>query len=79
MSALYMSMSANEGELEIEDDLAKGKSCTVTSDSYFEVNVLIEICLVQPRRSSANSSLRSHPSQRRTSFLRKTSDILTLE
>lgn len=26
MSALYMSMSANEGEMEIEDDLAKGKS-----------------------------------------------------
>lgn len=25
MSALYMSMSANEGEMEIEDDLAKGK------------------------------------------------------
>lgn len=24
MSALYMSMSANEGEMEIEDDLAKG-------------------------------------------------------
>lgn len=25
MSALYMSMSANEGEMQIEDDLAKGK------------------------------------------------------
>ena len=24
MSALYMSMSANEGDLQIEDDLAKG-------------------------------------------------------
>lgn len=24
MSALYMSMSANEGEMQIEDDLAKG-------------------------------------------------------
>lgn len=29
MSALYMSMSANETELEIEDDLAKGK-CSAT-------------------------------------------------
>lgn len=26
MSALYMSMSANEGEMQIEDDLARGKS-----------------------------------------------------
>jgi Ras GTPase-activating-like protein IQGAP2/3 len=26
MSALYLSMSANEGEMEIEDDLAKGES-----------------------------------------------------
>lgn len=25
MSALYMSMSANEGEMQIEDDLAKGR------------------------------------------------------
>ena len=26
MSALYMSISANDGDLEIEDDLAKGAS-----------------------------------------------------
>ena len=31
MSALYMSMSANETELEIEDDLAKGE---LYSDSW---------------------------------------------
>lgn len=30
MSALYMSMSANEGELQIEDDLAKGKKTSQT-------------------------------------------------
>lgn len=29
MSALYMSMSANEGEMQIEDDLAKGKLLSV--------------------------------------------------
>lgn len=33
MSALYMSMSANEGELEIEDDLAKGENYTVIDGS----------------------------------------------
>jgi Ras GTPase-activating-like protein IQGAP2/3 len=27
MSALYMSMSANEGEMQIEDDLARGNFC----------------------------------------------------
>ncbi len=30
MSALYMSMSANETDLEIEDDLARGKPRTTT-------------------------------------------------
>lgn len=35
MSALYMSMSANEGDLQIEDDLAKGQQIRFArSDVY---------------------------------------------
>lgn len=34
MSALYMSMSANEGEMEIEDDLAKGKRLQTCSGNH---------------------------------------------
>lgn len=33
MSALYMSMSANDGELQIEDDLAKGMLPLAAPDS----------------------------------------------
>ena len=41
MSALYMSMSANETELEIEDDLAKGEFRHKTFDprQVHEINV----------------------------------------
>lgn len=31
MSALYMSMTANEGEMQIEDDLAKGENAPATA------------------------------------------------
>lgn len=31
MSALYMSMTANEGEMQIEDDLAKGDNAPATA------------------------------------------------
>jgi len=32
MTTLYMSMSANEKDLEIEDDLAKGMDCILCND-----------------------------------------------
>jgi Ras GTPase-activating-like protein IQGAP2/3 len=35
MSALYMSMSANEGDLQIEDDLAKGTQLRFTEINSF--------------------------------------------
>jgi hypothetical protein len=38
MSALYMSMSANEGDLQIEDDLAKGTSLGGSIVTFYELD-----------------------------------------
>ncbi len=42
MSALYMSMSANESDLVIEDDLAKGKNPLVAA-SFINIGILLTI------------------------------------
>jgi hypothetical protein len=68
MTTLYLSMSANEKDLEIEDDLAKGG---VIKSAYMDGWMLTGS---QPKRSYETSNLKFPPSRRRTLFWRKTSD-----
>lgn len=51
MSALYMSMSANDGELEIEDDLAKG---TAPLLHPLVLRLAANTSELQPRKSCEN-------------------------
>ena len=63
MTTLYMSMSANEKDLEIEDDLAKGMA--------FVSGTMIkggQLTFQQPRRFCETSSLKFLPNPKRTSF-----------
>lgn len=45
MSALYMSMSANETDLEIDDELAKGKITYLANRQIYTNNVLAQKAL----------------------------------
>lgn len=72
MSALYMSMSANEGDLQIEDELAKGMMLSPSP----QPTTLLTLC-PQPKKLSVNSSPRSPRSPRRTSSSRKMCDTST--
>lgn len=79
MSALYMSMSAQETDLEIEDDLAKGMS--PTPPPPFRAEALSGSPLTycsQLKRYFGTSSPRSPPSPRRTSCSKKMCGTSTL-
>jgi hypothetical protein len=67
VTALYLSMSANERDLEIEDDLAKGISLQ-NSVNEFITNYL------QPKKYSAISNRKYRLNQRRTSCWKKMYD-----
>jgi hypothetical protein len=51
MSALYMSMSANEGDLEIEDELAKGMQAPLVANT---VLTILTVLFQQRKRSCAS-------------------------
>jgi hypothetical protein len=80
MSALYMSMTANEGEMQIEDDLAKGENAPATAaDLASPFDNKTDVSNLQPRKPYGISNPKYPHNRRRILSSKRTSATLIRE